>query len=89
MKPPTEADLILLENKVLRDWRTRLAALKEFDYGEHFTIVQTLETLIALARDPSALLRSIPDDAALDRAQPPRKAEPKPVSSVQPKPKTL
>jgi hypothetical protein len=29
MKPPTEADLILLENKVLRDWRDTSRSLEK------------------------------------------------------------
>jgi hypothetical protein len=96
MKLPTEAELIELENQVLRSWQARA-----YDDGSdlEYRIVRTLETIIALARDPSQLLRDLSDDDALEVAlrthcpmpglstRPPRKVEPAPVLSVQPKPK--
>ncbi len=85
-KLPTEAELSEMENAILPDWRYRLANQKFDDFGKNWRILHTLETLIALARDPSQLLRDIPDDAALDRElQSPRTADPEPVSSLQPK----
>ncbi len=96
MKLPTEAELIELENRVLQDWIESAADLDGFTYRDR--IVRTLETLIALARDPSPLLRELSDDDALEIAlrthcpipglstRPPRKAEPGPVLSVEPKP---
>jgi hypothetical protein len=101
MKPPTEADLIDLENTALRHYRQKAEDDSWVGFGQYYRVVRTLETLIALARDPSQLLKYIPyDDDALDRAlrthcpipglstlEPPRKGKLKPVSSVQPKPK--
>ncbi len=85
MKLPSEGELIELEN-ALAYW---LAESWNRPVGK------TLETLIALARDPSQLLRDIPDDAALDRQlqrrfsesiiRSPRTADPEPVPSLQPK----
>jgi hypothetical protein len=98
MKPPSEADLQELENKVLYHWRT--TADNTYCFGQADRIVRTLEYLIAMARDPSKLLRTIPDDDALDRSLayvrkafpppviPPRKAKLEPVLSLQPKQKS-
>jgi hypothetical protein len=74
MKPPTEADLIEIENHVLKTWQ-----IAEAEGGNRpWRIVRTLEYLIEMAR--LRVVRPIPP-------MPPRKAKPKPVSSVQPKPK--
>ncbi len=99
MKPPTEADLIELENTALRHYREIVEDQGNGSYTIYDRVVLTLETLIALARDPSQLLRELSDDDALEVAlrthcpmpglstRPPRKVEPAPVLSVQPKPK--
>ncbi len=57
MKLPSEAELIELEN-TLAYWLAD---------SWNRPVCKTLETLIALARDPSQLLRGIPDDDAIDR----------------------
>jgi hypothetical protein len=93
VKLPTEAELIEMENRlsslierserILRrddpyaDWPARFNQLRE-----------DLARLIALSRNQSELLRTIPDDAALDRElQSLRTSVPKPSPSAQPKPK--
>ena len=80
MKPPSEADLILLENTALRDWRTRLDKLKEQDWGATLCVVSTLEYLIARAR-----FHNQRQAARIQAKLSPRNGKSKPVSSVQPK----
>jgi hypothetical protein len=83
MKLPTEGELIELENWLYSQrhltWTAPLSAS---------CAVERIETLITLARDPSAMLRTALESEALnwEKAQPPRNAEPEPVPSVQPKP---
>jgi hypothetical protein len=62
---PTEGELIELENKVLRQWQARACADGSSDY--EYRICRTLEACIAIVRDPSELLRTIPDDDEVDR----------------------
>jgi hypothetical protein len=66
MKLPTEAELIEVEQVVLNRWQAEASERREF--GRADRIVRTLETLIAIARDPSRLLDNIPLDDALNRA---------------------
>jgi hypothetical protein len=90
MKLPTEGELIELENRVLRGWQARADSDGSQDY--EFRIVQTLEALISIARNPSQMLKYIPIGDAMDAlentlesVQPPRKDKAKPVSRVHPK----
>ncbi len=104
MKLPTEAELIEMENRALVIVEAQqFVRLKMADTTFKYTlksIVERLEqlqedfdTLIALARDPSQLLRHIPDDderwrayRAIDRAiHPLRTSVPEPAPSVRPK----
>jgi hypothetical protein len=101
MKPPSEADLQEIENEVLPVWQE--AARKNLGFDRPDRVVRTLEALIAIARDPSELLRSIPDDETYDeflqaefikaKAEsnpapiPPRTVKAEPASKATPKPK--
>ncbi len=67
MKIPSEPELTELENAILPELRRGLDNQRHDDLGHNWRVVRTLETLIAIARDPSKLLRPIPDDADLDR----------------------
>jgi hypothetical protein len=98
MKPPTEGEQIELENWLINEHTAgpRLNSPVCSTISEECAF-ERIKLLIAIARDPSKLLRTIPDDDALDRslvyvrkAFPPpviprRKAKLEPVLSLQPK----
>jgi hypothetical protein len=50
MKPPTEADLIELENIILAGWQARQYEREDNQDPKIFRVVSTLEYLIARAR---------------------------------------
>jgi hypothetical protein len=75
MKPPTEADLIDLENTALRHYREIVGELGNSSYTIHDRVVSTLEYLIARARFHN-------------QRQPSRNGKSEPVSSLQPKQKS-
>lgn len=98
MKVPSEAELIEIENRAIRhfDSLSRLLARNQpYSYPAHLDpesrqrLQEDVRTLITLARDPSQLLRDIPENGAWDRVieNLPRTAKPEPVPSLAPKQK--
>lgn len=97
MKVPSEAELIEIENRMARIINRAEFLMRRADpYSDWPEIIDRFKDdfrlLIALARDPSQLLQTIPGDDLIDRSldrfgPPPRTAKPEPVPSLAPKQK--
>ena len=93
MKIPSEGELIELEDWLSYEFREPDFKKRSFYRNpilSEDSAIERIRVLIAIARDPSELLRSIPDGDSLDRTiqqtiHPPRTGKPKPVPSLDPK----
>ncbi len=98
MTLPTEAELIEMENRLSKILtRSQMLCRRADPYadcdGQFDRVREDFQLLISLARDPSQLLRHIPDDderwrayRAIDQAiHPLRTSNPAPAPSVRPK----